>query len=72
LTHNYCSSFQAELCDLTDSGERFFLLNEQHCKVHSKFLRFRPSVGALKSTDEHLTVPVTARLANKTLVTLSG
>ena len=42
------------------------LTNEQHRKDHSKFLRFRPSVGALKSTDEHLTVPVTARLAKKT------
>ena len=48
------------------------LTDEQHCKVHSKFLRFRPSVGALKSTDEHLTVPVTARLAKKNLATLSG
>jgi hypothetical protein len=35
-------------------------------KVHNKFLRFRPSVGALESIDGHLTVPVTARLAKKT------
>jgi hypothetical protein len=48
------------------------LTNEQHRKDHSKFLRFRPSVGALKSTDGHLTVQVTARLAKKNLATLSG
>jgi hypothetical protein len=46
--------------------------DEQHRKVHSKFVRFRPSVGALKSTDGHLTVPVTARLAKKNMATLSG
>jgi hypothetical protein len=43
------------------------LTDEQHCKVHSTFLRFRPSVGALKSTDEHLTVSVTAHLAKRNL-----
>jgi hypothetical protein len=46
--------------------------DEQHRKVHSKFVRFRPSVGALKSTDGHLTVPVTACLAKKNMATLSG
>ena len=48
------------------------LTDEQHRKVHSKFVRFRPSADALKSTDGHLTVPVTARLAKKNLATLSG
>jgi hypothetical protein len=48
------------------------LTDKQHRKDHSKFLRFRPDVGALKSTDGHLTVPVTARLAKKNLATLSG
>jgi hypothetical protein len=48
------------------------LTDEQHRKDHSKFLRFRPSVDALKSTDGHLTVQVTARLAKKNMATLSG
>jgi hypothetical protein len=42
------------------------LTDEQRHKVHNKFLRFRPSVGALESTDGHLTVPVTARTGKKT------
>lgn len=59
-----------QLSDMHDL--RIDLTDEQRRKVHSKFFRFRPSVGALESTDGHLTVPVTARLAKQNLTTLSG
>jgi len=41
------------------------LTDKQRRKVHSKFLRFCPCVGALESTDRQLTVPATTRLAKK-------